>query len=42
MLGSSLSLAPGLVARAEPSDMLWPIPETEIAVNPDLAQNPGY
>ncbi len=26
----------------EPTDMLWPIPQAEIDLNPNLTQNPGY
>ena len=26
----------------QPTDMLWPIPQTELDVNPNLTQNPGY
>lgn len=24
------------------TDMLWPIPQEELDVNPNLVQNPGY
>lgn len=26
----------------EPTDMLWPVPQAEIDLNPELEQNPGY
>jgi hypothetical protein len=26
----------------QPTDMLWPIPQTQRDLNPQLTQNPGY
>lgn len=31
-----------LATDVQLTDMLWPIPQREIAVNPNLTQNPGY
>jgi len=30
------------VVDLQPTDMLWPVPQSEIDVNPALTQNPGY
>ncbi|MFC2126669.1 RagB/SusD family nutrient uptake outer membrane protein [Bacteroidota bacterium] len=33
---------PGVEANCDPDDYLWPIPQTDLRLNPLMTQNPGY
>jgi hypothetical protein len=31
-----------IAANVQPTRMVWPIPQAQIDLNPQLTQNPGY